>query len=136
MERSEDLARWDGNCGELADAVLNSRGEGHILFVKAVNPSIDVEAQTDFGLKSWMYHMVYMDTDYIVHDAWVHEPLRLGVYLRTVFPDQAIEVSVDGKIEAVIRRCAGLRHARKKRRRQDEKRNRNRRGRRQIRFDG
>lgn len=92
--KGENLQEYEGYCGEVADMILHEAG-GDIIHMEP--------AQGDWfypsycpGL-SWKFHIVARVRNRI-YDAWYPgRPCTLNTYLQRVFPDQLIEIMVNGK---------------------------------------
>lgn len=85
-ERCEDLEDYDGNCGELADAMMHWLGEDKVRILY-IEPRLEGGALI-LGDHCWSYHMVPV-IDGRAHDAWQPElVVDVDEYVLHAFPGQ------------------------------------------------
>lgn len=97
-ERCEGLEDYDGNCGELVDAMMHWLGEGRIRILY-IEPRLEGGALL-LGDHCWSYHMVPV-IDGRVHDAWQPDlVVDVEEYVLRAFPDQIFRYDFPAEREA------------------------------------
>jgi hypothetical protein len=105
-EIGEPLSAFDGLCGELADLLLqwlDDVGErGHrLLYLDRIPNSLDLCYRVGDGrwIYDWRYHVVVLDADDYVHDAWSagEHAVPFAEYMNVSFPGQRVGLMLDGE---------------------------------------